>query len=99
MLGLLDILASKKSKNHNQNLIKFKEKFSEFLSVKKDLDKINEEEKKIDELRDFAKFEIEKIEQVSPKVGEFEELNAIKKRLSKKDKIEEAWSRAEAIFE
>lgn len=98
LLGLLDILASKKSKNHNQNLIKFKEKFSEFLSVKKDLDKINEEEKKIDELRDFAKFEIEKIEQVAPKVGEFEELNAIKKRLSKKDKIEEAWSRAEAIF-
>ena len=98
LLNLLDILASKKSKNHNQNLIKFKEKFGEFLSVKKDLDKINEEEKKIDELRDFAKFEIEKIEQVSPKVGEFEELNAIKKRLSKKDKIEEAWSRAEAIF-
>ena len=98
LLNLLDILASKKSKNHNQNLIKFKEKFGEFLSVKKDLDKINEEEKKIDELRDFAKFEIEKIEQVSPKVGEFEELNAIKKSLSKKDKIEEAWSRDEAIF-
>ena len=98
LLGLLDILASKKSKNYSQNLAEFKEKFSEFISIKKELDKINEEEKKIDELREFAKFEIEKIEQVSPKVGEFEELNSIKKRLSKKDKIEEAWSKAEMVF-
>lgn len=98
LIGLLDILASKKSKNHSQNLVEFKEVFSKFIAVKKELDSINEEEKKIDELRDFAKFEIEKIEQVNPKVGEFEELNAIKKRLSKKDKIEEAWGRAEAIF-
>ena len=43
--------------------------------------------------------EIEKIEKIHPKVGEYEELLGLKKRLSKKDKIEEAWARARAIFE
>lgn len=98
LIGILDILASKKSKNYSENLAKFKEKFNEFLTLKKELDKINEEEKKIDELKEFAKFEIEKIEQINPKIGEFDELNSIKKRLSKKDKIQEAWSKAEMIF-
>lgn len=98
LIGILDILASKKSKNYSENLAKFKEKFNEFLTLKKELDKINEEEKKIDELKEFAKFEIEKIEQINPKIGEFDELNSIKKRLSKKDKIQEAWSKAEVIF-
>ncbi len=98
LIGILDILASKKSKNYSENLAKFKEKFNEFITLKKELDKINEEEKKIDELKEFAKFEIEKIEQINPKIGEFDELNSIKKRLSKKDKIQEAWSKAEMIF-
>ena len=52
----------------------------------------------MEELKEFASFEINKIESVSPKIGEFDELMELKKRLSKKDKILEAWNRAEQIF-
>ncbi|MFL1706339.1 AAA family ATPase [Campylobacter sp. MOP7] len=97
-LNLLDIAESKK----NGEFLKFKQefeaKFKEFDQISKELQNIMEDERRIEELKEFASFEISKIESVSPKVGEFEELMEIKKRLSKKDKINEAWSRAEAVF-
>ncbi|WP_170018515.1 AAA family ATPase [Campylobacter sp. RM16190] len=97
-LNLLDIAESKK----NGEFLKFKQefeaKFKEFDQISKELQNIIEDERRIEELKEFASFEISKIESVSPKVGEFEELMEIKKRLSKKDKINEAWSRAEAVF-
>ncbi|QKF92530.1 AAA family ATPase [Campylobacter sp. CCUG 57310] len=97
-LNLLDIAESKK----NGEFLKFKQefeaKFKEFDQISKELQNIIEDERRIEELKEFASFEISKIESVSPKVGEFEELMEIKKRLSKKDKINEAWGRAEAVF-
>lgn len=97
-LALLDYMQAKKDSAFSRFMSEFSSKFQEFDDAVKRLKKIAEDEKKIEELKDFAKFEIEKIQNVSPKVGEFEELMEIKKRLSKKDKIEEAWGRAEQIF-
>ncbi|MDA3076389.1 AAA family ATPase [Campylobacter sp. JMF_04 NA10] len=99
LLELLDFMICKNDSTHGANLANFRAKFSEFLRVQKELRKIEEEENKIEELKEFAKFEIEKIEQISPKIGEYEELLVVKKKLSKKDKIEELWARAEGIFE
>ena len=98
LLALLDACACKKSGSHGQNLAKFKEAFEQFIAVQKELALINEQERKIEELKEFARFEIEKIERVSPKIGEYDELLQIKKKLSKKDKIEELWAQAEQIF-
>lgn len=96
-LAVLDTLVNDESHAKNlENLAKIHENFKE---IKRELDKINDDEKRIEELKEFAKFEVEKIRSVAPKVGEFDELMAVKKRLSKKDKIEQAWARAERIFE
>lgn len=97
-LNLLDISQSKKDGSFLKFKQEFEAKFKEFDQISKDLQKIIEDEKRVEELKEFASFEISKIESVNPKIGEFEELIEIKKRLSKKDKINEAWSRAEAVF-
>ncbi|CZE49230.1 AAA family ATPase [Campylobacter geochelonis] len=99
LLNLLDILASKSNQKHSENLSKFKSVFDEFTRTKKELEKIEKDEIRLEELKQFAKFEIDKIEQISPKSGEFEELMEIKKRLSKVDKINDAWQKAWMIFE
>ncbi|MEA9404590.1 hypothetical protein QRX53_35395, partial [Pseudomonas aeruginosa] len=56
-------------------------------------------EKRIEELKELASTQIERISKINPKVGEYEELLNLKKKLSKKDKIEAAWEKASAIFE
>ncbi len=99
LLLLLDLVATKKTISHDKNLKNFRELFVEFKKVSLELEKIEEEEKKVVELKEFATFEIEKIEGINPKVGEYEELLEQKKLLSKKEKIEEAIGKAGAIFE
>lgn len=99
LLNLFDTLISKNDKNHTLNLEKLCSIYTEFIKVKKELEKVENEEKNIEELKEFAKFEIEKIEKINPKIGEFDELMSLKKRLSKLDKINEAWMKADAIFE
>jgi DNA repair protein RecN (Recombination protein N) len=47
---------------------------------------------------EFLSFEIEKIENINPQVGEYEELLKIKKQLSKKEKIANLLSTANEIF-
>ncbi|WP_298058640.1 AAA family ATPase [uncultured Campylobacter sp.] len=97
-LNLLDTLQAKKDAKFNEILSEFRLKFDEFSQISRELKKIIDEEKRVEELKEFASFEINKIESVSPKIGEFDELMELKKRLSKKDKILEAWNRAEQIF-
>lgn len=99
LLKLLDFIAAKKDAAHAQSLSELQSAFAEFSRTKKQLDEILDQERKIEELKEFARFEIEKIERVSPKIGEYEELLQIKKKLSKKDKIEELWARAQGVFE
>lgn len=98
-LNLLDRLEISKNEKFKEIKQEFEEAFLEFSKISKELATIKEEEKKVEELKELASFEIEKIRSVGPKKGEFEELMETKKRLSKKDKINEAWARAERIFE
>lgn len=98
LLNLLDILVCKNEPEFREFLSNFRAKFAEFSEISKELKKIEDEENKIEELKEFAKFEIDKIASISPKIGEYEELSEIKKKLSKKDKIIELWGRAEQIF-
>jgi DNA repair protein RecN (Recombination protein N) len=51
------------------------------------------------ELREFAQFEVDKIDAIDPTADEYEELLEVKRKLSKKERIEESISKAEAIFE
>ncbi|OIP57844.1 MAG: ATPase [Helicobacteraceae bacterium CG2_30_36_10] len=77
----------------------YKKVFAEHKIVKSELIKIEEEEKRIVELKEFASFEIKKIEDISPKPLEDEELLEIKKSLSKKEKVLESIEEASVIFE
>lgn len=98
-LNLLDCMQERKDINFKALKQEFKEKFKQYIEDKNKLEHIKEEEKRVEELKEFTNFEIEKIQNINPKIGEFEELMNLKKRLSKKDKIDAAWSKASKIFE
>lgn len=99
LLMLLDELEIKVNPTFAEFKTEFSELFAEFSKANAELKKVCDEERRIEELKELAQMQIQKIESIKPKVGEYEELMALKKRLSKKDKIEEAWSKANAVFE
>lgn len=98
LLTLLDTIAAKTDKHHDKTLKAFKERYKKLLSSQKELQEIEEQEKKITELKEFALYEITKIEEINPTVDEYDILLAQKKELSKKEKIESALGAAMDIF-
>ena len=99
LLLILDNRLDKK--NHSATKIRdeYGEFFLEHKKIQKELHAIEEEQKKIVELKEFAAFEIKKIESINPKISEDAELLEIKKELSRKEKASESISKASAIFE
>ncbi len=98
LLTLLDAIATKQKKTHQQLYEKYQQTYNKFLEADKALKKIVQEEKKIEDLKEFTLFEIQKIENISPNVDEYETLMIQKKELSKKEKIETALLEAQEIF-
>ncbi len=98
LIGLLDERIVLQSDVHAGHLKEYHEKFSNFKKLTEELKLIEDQEKKLSDLKEFAAYEISKIDAVKPVLGEDEELNTIKKQLSKKEKIEEAIKTAEEIF-
>jgi len=98
LLAMIDQFAMQAHKNHLESIHTYQKKFSRLSAIKKELSKIEEDEKKLIELREFAEFEIAKIDKISPLKGEDEELMQVKKELSKKEKIEESINTAEEVF-
>ncbi|WP_291952599.1 DNA recombination protein RecN [Campylobacter sp.] len=99
MIYLLDYMCEKEDIKFKMIKQDFKNLYEEYLEKNNKLEQIKQEEKKIEELKEFTKFEIDKIQNINPKIGEFEELMSFKKKLSKKDKIDAAWAKASRIFE
>lgn len=97
LLGLVDALVGEK--NFAKNKADFASIFKELSSAKAELEKLKTDESHVEELKELASFEINKISQINPKIGELEELSELKKCLSKRDKIEQAWDSASGIFE
>jgi DNA repair protein RecN (Recombination protein N) len=89
IVSFLDFLSSQTDTNYKKTLDNFQSKYKEYKDIQKKLHKILEDEKELEDLKEFAKFEIEKIASINPKVEEYEELKEIKANLSKKDKIKE----------
>ncbi len=87
LLGILDERAGAKSQKLSKLKENYQKSFLEYQEVKKELHVIAEEERKIVELKEFAAYEIKKIQDINPSVGEDEELLQIKKELSKKEKV------------
>lgn len=98
LLNILDNRIESKSNDIYELKNRYKSVYKEHQKVKQDLQTIEDEEKKIVELKEFAAFEIKKIEDINPNVGEDEELIKIKKELSKKEKVLEHIESANEIF-
>ncbi|OHE07124.1 MAG: ATPase, partial [Sulfurimonas sp. RIFCSPLOWO2_12_FULL_34_6] len=99
LLSILDNRIEKQNPDINKLKIDYKEAFLEHKKVKKELLAIEDEQKRVVELKEFAAFEIKKIEDINPKISEDVELLEIKKELSKKEKAVGSISAASSIFE
>ncbi|MGE4295966.1 MAG: DNA recombination protein RecN [Campylobacterales bacterium] len=99
LLDLLDLLASGNNAAYGDRLAVYKTRFAAYETQKAELAELKAREAKAQELKEFARFEIEKIESVNPKPGEYEKLLELKKRLSKKEKIGQLMGEAAAFKE
>lgn len=98
LLSLLDSFIISEKKEFKDSLKSFASLFREYVKLKKEIEKIEAQEQKIEELREFCKLQIEKIDSISPKIGELEELMEYKKRVSKAEKIKESIEKLSPIF-
>lgn len=97
ILNVLDKIVEEKE--YYVKLGEYKKLFLEYKKLQNKLNEILKEEKEAKERKEFLNYELEKIENISPKIGEFEELMKIKKDLSKVEKIKEKVNEAERIFD
>ena len=97
ILNVLDKMIEEK--NYYVKLNEYKNLYKQYLNIQKELNRLIEAEKNALERIEFLKFEIDKINSINPKEGEFEELMKIKKDLSKIEKIKEKAYEIEPIFE
>ena len=98
LLIFLDRIVSKEEKKYSKLLDSYKSNYKIYLQLKTNYIKILDDEKKVEDLKEFTKFEIQKIQSIDPKVDEYEELSEIKSKLSKKDKVQESLSKVSDIF-
>jgi DNA repair protein RecN (Recombination protein N) len=96
---IVDDFVSSKDVSFKKKLDDFSIGFTQLKSAQRELSQIIEKEQKINDLIEFAKFEIEKIDSINPKIGEYEELLNIKQKLSRIDKIKESIEAIENIFD
>lgn len=99
LINFLDRLSLKTNENFEEIQKEFKEKYKTLIEVKKRLEEIQKDEKNLEDLKEFAKFEIKKIEDISPKIDEYENLTSLKKALAKKEKIEQMSQKVRTFFE
>ncbi len=83
-LNLLDALEMQENTNFVSFLEDFKKDFNAYSQISNELNAILEEEKKVEELKELARAQIEKISSINPKIGEYEELLILKKSFLKK---------------
>lgn len=83
----MDKISLKDNKEYSELLNDYIKNFKERTSILNQINEINNNEKNLEDTKEFLKFEIDKIKKINPKVDEFDELLETKKRLSQKDKI------------
>ena len=98
LLNTIDAIIIKDEKKYSHKLESFKTLYKKLFEKRKRLDEIKEQSKKLTDLKEFATFEIKQIEDINPKVDEYDELLLQKKELSKKEKIETLIDEAMGIF-
>jgi DNA repair protein RecN (Recombination protein N) len=98
LLEMLDNYLINTDKNYFNLLNDYNLDYKKLKQKEQELNDILQKIKQSDQRVEFLKFEIQKIKNLNPKVGEYEELLKIKKQLSKLDKINELATKVNEIF-
>lgn len=99
ILGVFDRFISINDKAFSKIKDDFSLAFSEFSDVAKELESITAQETNMANLKEFAAFEIAKIEGLKPKEGEYEHLLELKKTLSRQEKIREQMELVRSVLD
>ena len=99
LIGLLDGRVMLHEPKYAEKLNSYKETYAGYRQAVHELEALRQKEKNIEELKEFAEFELSKINNISPKPGEYERLQEIKRSISQKEKSQEKIAQAEVIFE
>lgn len=94
MIHILDIIATQRDSKFSEVLQDYKQTFIEHKQCKIKLQELEHMQKNIENLKDFAQFEIDKIINVRPQIGEYEKLMSDKKLLSKREKAIDIFNKA-----
>jgi DNA repair protein RecN (Recombination protein N) len=99
LLDMIDAAVEKTDETHRQRLTQFHEWYLRLKHLDHELNRTKEDELKLREQEEFARYEVQKIDNIDPKPQEYETLLEVKKNLSKKEKLEEKIAQAQQIFE
>lgn len=94
MLHILDSITMQKDSKFNEILQEYNQTFIEHKQCKIKLQELEEMQRNIENLKDFAQFEIDKITKAQPQIGEYEKLMGDKKLLSKREKVMDTCDKA-----
>ena len=98
LIKMIDNVLCDKDKAYKKSLKEYKKRYLHYKSKVILLKKVQEDEKKLAELREFSNYEIEKINRINPKIDEEIALMKVKQQLSRIDKIKDALTVATGIF-
>ena len=98
IIKFLDFLTTLKNKEYHKILNDFSTKFDEYKVLNDRLTKISQDEKELDDLIEYTKFEIDKISKIDPKLEEYDELKELKSNLSKKDKFDDIFQEIQPML-
>jgi len=99
LIDVLDSLILHFDSEYRSILDSYSKLFAQYTDISREIAKLSSSIEELEEKEEFLKFEIERIDKIDPKSGEYEELQQTKKRLSKKDKIETYIDEVAPIFE
>lgn len=99
VLHLFDLIISKQDSAFASLLATYVESYRDFVCFRNELNKLKDDEKRINELKELISFEINQIESINPQIDEYERLLDLKKDLSKKEKMLEKISIAKATID
>jgi len=89
IIEFLDFLSMQNDSSYKDILNEFKSNMKELTELKNKLEIITNEEKNIEDLKELTSLQIQKINDINPLDGEYEELKDLKIIFSQKDKIDE----------
>ncbi len=99
LLKMIDDAVAERENGYEERLEQYHESYLRLRHVEHELARLKDDEIKLREQEEFARFEVKKIDDADPQPGEYESLLDIKKSLSKKEKLEEKITKAQAIFD